>query len=452
MSEINQTNPCWSVSIVNETMTNQDGFILSGQQTGLSVNSRARLKRMPIEDLIGTCPICLRDDITIIRATGLLYRHGSRDRKCTGHNMPPVIGSTREKKGGSGAIRRSDRNTRNWPAAGSSLGSIQDMDMIEDDSEHNWTLASSRGFLQNRDDIITDTDNQIKFKRLQGVRVLKRIPKGARQLAAKLLKELLDSVLSDSNNLVAWDRLLGFAQICLASPKRGGKSHNLTNEVKKKIIAYQSGALSNSNTEPVPQQRVGRVPGQNVDLDAARRAAVKIEDGDIKGAMRALTSLDIIAPNNEDTFNKLVAIHPVPHPQVQISHAGVIEAAYQTTEVEVKRAITLFPNGSAGGPDDIRPQHVKDLLAGSSINNPLLQSITRFINLLLSGGLPKPLRPTIMGGNLFAINKKGGGIRPIAVGNVWRRIAGKVASQHVTTKCAVGMRREGRHRSGCTCL
>jgi hypothetical protein len=94
---------------------------------------------------------------------------------------------------------------------------------------------------------------------------------------------------------------------------------------------------------------------------------------------------------------------------------------------EVKRAILSFPNGSAGGPDSLRPQHLKDLLAVGDSTDPLLEAITDFINLILDGRTPEEVRPILFGGSLTALNKKGGGVRPIAVGYVWRRLAGKVA-------------------------
>ena len=46
------------------------------------------------------------------------------------------------------------------------------------------------------------------------------------------------------------------------------------------------------------------------------------------------------------------------------------------------------------------------------------------------------MRPIIFGGALTAIAKKGGGVRPIAVGYTWRRLAGKVACRLVSAKAA----------------
>ena len=42
----------------------------------------------------------------------------------------------------------------------------------------------------------------------------------------------------------------------------------------------------------------------------------------------------------------------------------------------------------------------------------------------------------LFGATLLAIGKKDGGVRPIAVGFVWRRLAAKVAGRHITENCA----------------
>ena len=41
----------------------------------------------------GTCPVCRRSGIRVVKSTGLLRRHGLHDNPCTGHNLSPVPGS-----------------------------------------------------------------------------------------------------------------------------------------------------------------------------------------------------------------------------------------------------------------------------------------------------------------------------------------------------------------------
>jgi len=54
---------------------------------------------------------------------------------------------------------------------------------------------------------------------------------------------------------------------------------------------------------------------------------------------------------------------------------------------------------------------------------PLAEAVTDFTNLLLRGECPPTVRPILFGGNLIALNKDSDGLRPIAIGYLWRRFA-----------------------------
>ena len=57
----------------------------------------------------------------------------------------------------------------------------------------------------------------------------------------------------------------------------------------------------------------------------------------------------------------------------------------------------------------------------------MLTALTALTNLALSGRLPEVVTPAFFGASLIALKKKDDGLRPIAVGSVYRRIAAKVA-------------------------
>lgn len=91
------------------------------------------------------------------------------------------------------------------------------------------------------------------------------------------------------------------------------------------------------------------------------------------------------------------------------------------------------PHGSAGGPDGLRPQHLKDLVGpatGGGVHS-LLSALASFVTLVLAGRTPPSIRPFFFGATLIALEKKDGGVRPIAVGCTLRRLAAKVASGRV---------------------
>jgi len=113
----------------------------------------------------------------------------------------------------------------------------------------------------------------------------------------------------------------------------------------------------------------------------------------------------------------------------QFSHLSVDESA-------VKRAVLTFPAGSSGGPDGLRPQHLKDLVQCQETGSDFLTALTAFTNMVLSGRCPVGVAPIFFGGRALALNKKAGGIRPISIGFTLRRLVSKCASSFGVSRLA----------------
>jgi len=64
------------------------------------------------------------------------------------------------------------------------------------------------------------------------------------------------------------------------------------------------------------------------------------------------------------------------------------------------------------------------------MSNPegLPAALVNFINYVLAGGVPLPVRHVFFGASLHALRNKDAGIRPIVVGLTLRRLASKIAS------------------------
>jgi len=152
----------------------------------------------------------------------------------------------------------------------------------------------------------------------------------------------------------------------------------------------------------------------------------------MKAAIRIMSSEEKPATNEEATYVKLLARHPAPPADRLPAPDPAGTTALQVTEEQVMSAIRTFPAGSAGGPDGIRPQHILDLVNCRESGPALLAAITSFVNLLLEGKCNPTVTPILFGGQLIALEKKTGGIRPIAIGYTWRRIAAKCANSHAT--------------------
>ena len=93
----------------------------------------------------------------------------------------------------------------------------------------------------------------------------------------------------------------------------------------------------------------------------------------------------------------------------------------------MRKAALSFPGGSTGGPDAMRPQHLKDLIEFGDSSIEILSALTTFINMVISGRCPLTVIPDLVGGRLIALNMKDGGVRPDAVGYTLRFLAPNVA-------------------------
>ena len=167
----------------------------------------------------------------------------------------------------------------------------------------------------------------------------------------------------------------------------------------------------------------------------AARVASKLEEGDFRGAIRLASSEDTIAELNDRTLTALKVKHPPPHPDSNILTAPSEENStpIKVSVEEVSKAIHSFACGSAGGPDGLRPQHLKDMTSTSAEGGDplLLEALTAFVNLVLEGKTPAPVRPFFFGASLVALDKKDGGVRLIAVGWSLRCLVAKSAGNCV---------------------
>jgi hypothetical protein len=93
----------------------------------------------------------------------------------------------------------------------------------------------------------------------------------------------------------------------------------------------------------------------------------------------------------------------------------------------VRKAVFSFPAGSAGGPDGLRPQHLKDILGScrDDLESDFLSSLSNFIGLVVGGEVPQAVRAFFFGASLIGLPKEDGGVRPIAIGCTLRRLAAK---------------------------
>ena len=150
----------------------------------------------------------------------------------------------------------------------------------------------------------------------------------------------------------------------------------------------------------------------------AARAHRQLTLGSVTRAAKCVEALPIAEPTAA-TVELLRALHPAaPPPQVPAPTA----AAVVITDEIFSDVLHALPKGSAPGPSGWTYEHIK---AATQSRGPAFQAILRVINAIVSGALPH--LPELLDSTLIALVKPGGGLRPIAIGEVWYRLAGLCA-------------------------
>ncbi|GJS64283.1 hypothetical protein Tco_0678847 [Tanacetum coccineum] len=134
-----------------------------------------------------------------------------------------------------------------------------------------------------------------------------------------------------------------------------------------------------------------------------------------------------VAPYNDDILEDLKAKHPF-KPAPFLSHISIDHHYLIASPTMVLDRITIFPRGTSCRRDGLCAQHLMDYLSGAVVASfdELVSSITQVVNLFLDGNCPKILGEYIASAPLIPLVKLGGGIRPIAIDTIWRRLVSKV--------------------------
>ena len=100
------------------------------------------------------------------------------------------------------------------------------------------------------------------------------------------------------------------------------------------------------------------------------------------------------------------------------------------------RALKSFPNGTAPGPSSLRANHLKEAVFCPSPTQSefALKGLVGVVNLLVAGRAPSCIIPFLCGASLLACQKKDGRLRPIAIGEVLRRLISKCVARAVQSE------------------
>ena len=130
--------------------------------------------------------------------------------------------------------------------------------------------------------------------------------------------------------------------------------------------------------------------------------------------------------------------HPPAAGPTHFKRTNTTTQQLQFTVKEVKKAALSFRKGSAPGPSGLRPEHLNVTLKMAPANRTdrAGAALPRLVNIMAKGEVPEEVAPYLCGARLHGALKKDGGLRPIAVGNLLRRLTSKLVASALAGKAS----------------
>ena len=142
---------------------------------------------------------------------------------------------------------------------------------------------------------------------------------------------------------------------------------------------------------------------------------------------RKILSSEGLAPNSRATLKALDELHPKEAPPTLLQPDNVASSAYQFSDNIVFEQLKTFSKYSAAGPSKMYPEHLLHAVECTAPDHSesALKAITRFVNAGSRGKIPSFVSKALCSASLTALSKKKGGVRPIAVTEILRRLIAK---------------------------
>ena len=126
---------------------------------------------------------------------------------------------------------------------------------------------------------------------------------------------------------------------------------------------------------------------------------------------------------------ELIRLHPRAVDEAPFA-APALHGDFDFPTETVEEGIHSFPPDSTGGPSGLLPAHLKELLKCDR-RPALLDALASFCSAVANGHFSQGCMKLLTAARLVPIGKRGGGVRPIAVGDVLRRLAARCLFQAV---------------------
>ena len=286
-------------------------------------------------------------------------------------------------------------------------------------------------------DPYNEVDNfNLKIRQHQA-HTLEYIPYKARRKFATTIGRLITEVNRDPLNPSAHARLLAFPKsvlsIPLTAPTKSAKAKKATAKaVIENILLW-------NDSDRGKQTLLTRLFDYKYEL---ANVPTNLTDGNIKRSKKLYPQLRFSDSAKALTSEGTVKWSPEVLQKIKDKHPRAarptipdepVPQALQVNEETVLRNLKSFPRGTGCGRDGLRAQHLLDAYKNAAPleKEQLLSTITVFVNNMLRANSPRDLAKFYASAPIVPLAKENGDVRPIAIGEIWRRLAGKCGSEYI---------------------
>ena len=256
----------------------------------------------------GVCSVCHATFQLHLR-DGTVHRHGPMDSPCPGSHKLPLGQSV-------------------------SAGSSQPIQQSAASVIRNSNASNTRRLHS----LVLTAVSHLAWQPVEWA-VIKHIPKSARAACAGHLAGLLRLTVAHPELASNWLALLNWSGFILCAPKRGGKRNNLTSCIKKRVSSYSTNtATQKPDVESLPPKR----KSGPATVQIAQAVTAKLEEGNMKAAIRLLVSDDTPALPSADGLAKLKAKHPPASLVASSLPTPGSDGLLSVDEADVRRALMSF--------------------------------------------------------------------------------------------------------------
>lgn len=261
------------------------------------------------------------------------------------------------------------------------------------------------------------TEKTQVLDRLQVYYAAQTVPKGAREafaaIAVQVINKLLRNVEASDEDFA--DAVSEFLQLPAQLLGNKNSSRRRAHAVHNSIKKLRSGTLAAPKPMTTQQRKAADA---RVAAQVAKQVNRHLENGSISRASRALDAQEVAEPTNQ-VLEQLKALHPTERPGPPPETTAV---PAQVSEQQLRQIIKRLPKGSAPGPSGWTFEHIAVVAQASTEG---MTAVLQLVNTVLQGQLPSC--ENWRASRLIALKKAAGGVRPIAIGEVWARLTSMAA-------------------------